>query len=224
MKLSSNLSDKELRQEIYKLRRELRVDIGEIKREIKTDKTIPTYAVNDFKEAEKSMRAKSVRSMGRKDLVSTYRNLTYIRNLKSSTLEGARDVIDSLETVKNRIKLMGDVNQPLSNLLEQSSKSTTEKFWDIFKRTFDGRADLRERYKYEIWNSIADYMEQGGTNNEEFSSMVEALYDKVLDNEYTDISFEEYDEKSDTMMFLNEGVQNGEIQFTDELRKLFSNN
>ena len=137
MKLSSTLSDKELRQEIYKLRRELRADIGEIKNEIKTDKSIPTYAVNDFKEAEKSMRQKSVRSMGRKDLVSTYRNLTYIRNLKSSTLEGARDVIDSLETVKNRIKLMGDVNQPLSNLLEQSSKSTTEKFWDIFKRTFE---------------------------------------------------------------------------------------
>lgn len=224
MKLSSNLSDKELRQEIYKLRRELRVDIGEIKNEIKTDKSIPTYAVDDFRKAEKYMREKSVRSMGRRELVSTYRNLTYIRNLKSSTLEGARDVIDNLETVKNRIKLMGDVNQPLSNLLEQSSKSTNEKFWDIFKRTFDGRADLRERYKYEIWNSIADYMEEGGTNSEEFSSMVEALYDKVLDNEYNDISFEEYDEKSDTMMFLNEGGENGEIQFTDELRKLFSNN
>lgn len=194
MNSSRDLTDKELRQEIYKLRRELRADMREIRELLKSERNLPDYALRDFREAEKSMREKSVSKQDRKELQRTYRNLQYIRGLKSSKAQNLNEIYNNLKIHIDKI----DTN------LKNVDQNTVNKFWDIYKKVFEGASGIRENFKYEIFSTISDFMISGGESPEEFALKIEDLYRDVQLN--SDGGFN----------------SNADIQFTEELRKLFS--
>lgn len=202
MNSSRDLTDKELRQEIYKLRRELRADMQDIRQALKSERNLPDYALRDFREAEKSMREKSVSKQDRKELQSTYRNLQYIRGLKSSKAENLQDVYNK---VTKRIDDVSKINNAdLNYFLQHADKDVVKMFWDIYKGTFEGASGIRENFKYELFGTIVDYIESGGLNEKYFALVVEALY-------------------RDTQLDSDGGFNSdADIQFTEELRKLFS--
>lgn len=201
---TSDLNDKELRQEIYKLRRDLREDLREVKEFSKTEVVLPTYAIDNFKKAEKSMREKSVRSMDRKELESVYRQLSYVRNLKSSTVQGGLDTIATLESAKNRVAELKDVD--LKHMLSELDSTALDQFWKIYGKAFEKSRDLQERFKYELWNTIIDYMESGNIDEGVFATKISNLY-------------------KSTQIDANTGgfADDAEILFTQGLRELFSN-
>lgn len=138
-KLSSQLTEKELRKEVYRLRRELRSSVKEVRELSRTSTTIPTYAIDKLKELERSYRQKSVKRMTKPELVSNYRALEYIRGLKSSTVSGAIEV--------------GRKFEPFKEELNKLSKSERDLFWDVYQRFYSETRGTAERFKYEVFDS-----------------------------------------------------------------------
>ena len=138
-KLSSQLTEKELRTEVYRLRRELRSSVKEVRELSRTSPTIPTYAIDKLKELERSYRKKSVSKMTKPELVSNYRALEYIRGLKSSTASGAIEV--------------GRKFEPFKDELNKLSKSERDLFWDVYQRFYSETRGTAERFKYEVFDT-----------------------------------------------------------------------
>lgn len=143
------LNDKELRREIYALRRALRIDIKEVKKASKVVTEIPTYAATHLAKAEKEMKAKSVCKREGAELSSIYRELKYIRGLKSSTLEGAIETAEKFEPIAKELKTL--------------SEEKRKEFWDIYKKMYEDNP-LYEKFKYEIFQ-INDEIFQGSSAN-----------------------------------------------------------
>lgn len=155
MKLSSQMTDTELRKEIYNLRRDLRQRLGEVRAEAKTSPTfyhesadtdrkiekkiIARSALEHFKEAEKTMRKTAVRDMDTKQLRNMYRDLKYIAGLKSSTLEGATITASRYD--------------PFAKTMESLSEDMRNLVWDVYSKLYAERGTGLERYKYEIFES-----------------------------------------------------------------------
>ena len=140
MVISSQLTDEQLRKEIYKLRRVLRPDIREVRAAAKTSPDIPTDAVTQMAKLETAMRKTAVRKMTRKELNTTWRQLSYIRGLKSSKLEGAQEMTQSFQPFRER----------MSNL----SKDYQDVVWKAFNRFYNYAGQtIAEQFKYEIFLS-----------------------------------------------------------------------
>jgi hypothetical protein len=143
---SSRLTDEELRREIYSLRRTLKEDIRAVREASKLDPTIPRDAINQYKKISKLMKEKSVRSMDTRDLKSTYRQLGYIRGLKSSTLEGAEKTAETF--------------YPIKQFLDVLSPTLRDEFWDYYGKAYKENPFL-EKFKYEIMEISKDIMISG---------------------------------------------------------------
>ena len=173
--IGSPQDDKILRRDIYALRRELRKDIKEIRAEIKADAITPDIAVRKMAKLEKQMKEKAVSKMSPKELRSTYRQLKYIRGLKTSTVEGARETASHYE----------DIAPKLKNL----SKAQIKKFWDTYEHLTD-ISPLYKYMKYEIFSGLADVVTKMNLSAEELGQAIDQLYQKSvegeLDNEPTD--------------------------------------
>lgn len=169
-------TEKELRREIYSLRRDLRTDIKEIKEATKNYSLYPTFAVDKMRELERIMRKKSVSRMNKGELQSIYRKLTHTRQMKTSKLEGVKSVAENLKSnIPNITKL---TNEQLKKLWQSYGKLVGE--LKIFKD-----------YKYEVYTALADVATKTKMSDEELAVRVESLYNKATrgvldDNEITD--------------------------------------
>ena len=173
--IGSPQDDKILRRDVYALRRELRKDIKEIRAEIKADPITPDIAVRKMAKLEKQMKEKAVSKMSPKELRSTYRQLKYIRGLKTSTVSGAKETASHYE----------DIAPKLKNL----SKTQIKKFWDTYEHLTD-ISPLYKYMKYEIFSGLADVVTKMNLSAEELGQAIDQLYQKSvegeLDNEPTD--------------------------------------
>lgn len=175
------MDEKQLRKEIYNLRKNLRQDIKAVRGDFRTatsyakelknvDKEVeitsyPTYALDDMRKLEKLFRQKAVRYMDKKELQDTYRDLRYIRNLKSSTVEGAREVFENF--------------QPIADKLGKLDEKERKAFWDIYKYARENKG-LLEHFKYQLFNELVDskaYVELKG-NEEGIRSLAEKIQEK----------------------------------------------
>lgn len=141
-------TDKEIRDYIYELRRELRESLKEVRAFIRESKEggapssfLPNYALKHMAKAETAMRKKAVKYMDRKELFSTYRRLEYVKNLVSSTLEGAK-------------KTQRDFS-PVQSQLDQMDKETKKKLWKIYDKVLEENQALF-KYRYELMQEIID--------------------------------------------------------------------
>lgn len=165
-KLTSQLTMKEIKKEIFRMRRELRSSLKEVRDFSRISYTLPTYALKDMREAEKIMRQKAVSKMTKKELISMYRKLSYIQGLKTSTLSGAIEVSKNFEPLRDRLGVTSPKNR--------------EKFWDIYRRFRSVTGGTGEKYKYlifdtEIYDIIIDKLDTGETGEEITIQLLNAL-------------------------------------------------
>lgn len=166
--LGSPQDDKILRREIYSLRRELRKDIKEIRAEIKADPITPDIAVRKMAKLEKQMKEKAISKMTSKELKSTYRQLKYIRGLKTSTVSGAKETASHYEDIAPKLKKL--------------SKAHIKKFWDTYEHLTD-ISPLYKYMKYEIFSGLADVVTKMDMTAEELGQAIDQLYQKSVEGE-----------------------------------------
>lgn len=164
---ATELTDKALRNEIYKLRRKLRTSVGEVKELAKTSPIIPTYAVSHMQKLERIFRKTSVSNMSNAELLSTYRELKYVEGLKTSTKEGA---------IKS-----SEVFTPIEEKLKAFSPELREQFWQVYGKAY-GEQKLLDRYKYEIFDTVIDRV-NSSTDSGEMALKVVDAYQKTLEKE-----------------------------------------
>ena len=164
---ATELNDKELRREIYALRRALRTDIKEVRDISKSSPTIPTYAISHLSKAENEMRTKSVKKREGAELLSIYRQLKYTRGLKSSTLEGALETAEKFE--------------PIAEHLKSLSQEKRQEFWDIYGELYKHSSTL-ERFKYELFEYIDSKF--GEDLPEDIASTLIEEYAKAVEGDY----------------------------------------
>lgn len=191
---ATELNDKELRREIYALRRALRTDIKEVKDISTVSSTIPTYATSHMTKAEEEMRLKSIRKREGAELLSIYRELKYIRGLKTSTLEGALEVAEKFEPLAKELRTLSEVKR--------------KEFWDIYKKMYEENP-LYEKFKYDIFQ-INDEIFQGNSANVEdvledetiikdkidfdkvdkdtILTTIKSMYDETMEAQYGELS------------------------------------
>lgn len=165
--------DKELRKIIYKLRTALRDDMRQIREVENQSPLIPLDARQKFTKLERLMREKAVRNMSHKELLSTYRQLEYIRNLKSSTLRGALETAEKFSPIKEH----------LSSFSEEKRKEWWSVYGEIYKH-----ASTMEQYKYDIFQ-VVDQLFGNMDTKEIINDMIEE-YDKILESGRGNISDE----------------------------------
>ena len=174
--VANTKDEKELRREIYSLRRELRQDLKKVRELSKEDVLLPKTALKQMAKAEAVMRKKSIKDMPLSQLQSMYRRLRHIRELKSSTYEGATGQVQHLVSIIPNIR----------NL----SKPQLDKLWEAYDKLV-GQNLLLKDYKYEVYGAIIDVITKTRISAEELAIRVDELYDKatrgVLDEaEYKD--------------------------------------
>ena len=152
---------KNLRREIYSLRRELREDISEIRAKAKTDILLPTYAIDRMRKVEAYMKKKSVAIMTERELLRTYRKLRHIRDLKTSTLSGAEKVVSNLVSVVPQIRELSDTQ--------------IKKLWSAYDKLVEQSRAL-SGYKYTVVNVLADVISKKRISVDDLASRVEEIY------------------------------------------------
>lgn len=139
---------KTIRKQIYAIERELRSEFTQIKEENKEREKngeipLPTYALDLYEKMlfKRKKAETSIADMDYDTLKSQMRQLNYIKNLTSSSYQGAKDVSDTLE--------------PLKDVLKHMSKSNRDRFWDSYQRLIENRG-IEQKFKYEIWDTYRE--------------------------------------------------------------------
>ena len=164
MKPSKQMTDRELRRDIYETRRYVEANIKAVRELQKGEPSlaIPTYATNQYALLKRQMRDKSVKKMSRTELISTRRQLQYIKGLKSSTVEGAKETAVKFS--------------PLADKLKALSPQLQDKFWEIYRKAYSDTKGQLERFRYELFSS--DLIDQVGigTDTGELAHLISEKY------------------------------------------------
>lgn len=174
--VANTSEEKELRREIYSLRRELRKDLKKVREFSKEDILAPKTALKHMAKAEAIMRKTSVSKMKPPQLNSMYRKLKHIRDLKSSTYEGAVRQVNNLVSIIPKIR----------NL----TKEQLDKMWEAYDKLV-GQNLLLKDYKYDVYDGVIDVITKTRISADDLAIRVDEIYDKatrgVLDEkEYKD--------------------------------------
>lgn len=122
------------------------------------------HAVSKWKEFNDEFPERITKRLEPKKLVSIYRDLKYINALKTSTVKGA------IRTKK--------VFVPVKEKLNVLSKSSQDKFWDIYSKLYEHTTTM-ERFKYELFDTIIDYVYEGIDEDKAVIDIIRA-YDQSL--------------------------------------------
>lgn len=136
----SNLSKNELIEEIERLKGKL----GSQFREFDTvgEMLSDSYGISRYRSLTKQMPKKLNRVKNVQRLKDLYRDLKYIDSLKSSTLQGALDVEQNFQPIKDKISVF--------------SKDNQKKIWDIYRKFYAETHAQLGHYKYQLFDMIVD--------------------------------------------------------------------
>lgn len=152
-------------------------------------------AYNRFQEFKKDFHYKDFNKYSDKMVKEIHRDLNYIDNLKSSTLEGATKGAETF----------GRTKETLSSLSQEKQKE----FWDTFNKAYKDLAPaIIERFKYDVFDVITNEMLMGETQDDIFEKLQEAL---DLANKYGENEVEKGE------LF----AENLELLFSDSMEDLF---
>lgn len=174
------MTDKQLKKEIFKLRKQLRQDIKEVRLLAKTNSLIPTTAIKKMSALEKTMRDTAVSNMTPKQLRNLYRDLRYVRDLKSSTPHGA-------ETTAQRFS-------PLEAKLKSLSPRTRRAFWEVYSKLYEETNGQIEQFKYALFESdLIDNISSGQSSKlaikieDMFNELFKELPKSADESEYEEL-------------------------------------
>lgn len=178
---------KELRREIYSLRKIIRSDIRQVKNAAKDNHLIPQSAINQMRKLEQKMRQTAVSKMTGTQLRSTYRGLMHIHGLKSGTLEGATKVAERL--------------QGLLSQAQQLTPQQLRKTWEVYHKLVEQSA-IFQKYKYEILEVVPDVVTKTRLSADELAIRIEKLYDQTVRGV---VDEKQYKSKTSKMLLQNFG-------------------
>lgn len=162
-KPSSTYTNAELADIILDLRHYVKQDVKEVAAAAVASSTIPTDAINKLEEFENDVRFQKIRNQSdRKKLERWYRQISYIRNLKSSTVEGAEKMSFGFT--------------PFKNMLNSLSKDQADEFWRVYNNYYNVSQGTGEAFKYELFTK--DFVKfvvkqlNAGLDSSEISTML----------------------------------------------------
>ena len=129
-------AEKQLAKENQRLLKNLKRRIERIKR-----KYGETSAVKNFEE----LTNKTTRGLTASELRKQHRKLTYISGLSTSTVKGTKRYKQKFEKIESTFNF---------------DKKLKDTFWSIYDK-FTEENVLLEKFKYEIFDTINEYMNQG---------------------------------------------------------------
>lgn len=159
--LASELAPKEMRKEVRRLIRNLSRRITNIEG---LGTSAPQYAVNKYRNLEKDL-PRDLRKLSPSKLTTLYRDLTYIGNLKTSTVKGALKVSKTFEPIRQQLDVL--------------SPDLRNKFWEIYGKLYGETGGQIENFKYEIFNTNIDYIYSGEEADKAVLDIMQE-YDKTL--------------------------------------------
>lgn len=178
---SRDMTDSELKKEIRKLNNSLSKRISDIRG---MGDTVPQYAIKKYEELNIP---ENLRWIDRKELNSLYRQLKYIDNLKTSTLEGAVKAQNQWETHKS--------------ILNYMSEDYRNKFWEMYEKITEHMGGTYLAFKYNIMDIVEDYLFGSTSLNVDMEKAIDEI-----EKAYTD-TFKELrsnpDEEEIFLLFTN---------------------
>ncbi len=147
----------------------------------------PQYATQAFRNLDIP---ENLEDLSEEKLQTLYRDLKYIDNLKTSTLQGAINAQQTWEPIKDKLDIL--------------SPKTQNKFWDIYNKITDRFGGTYINYKYTIMETVEDYL-FGHTN---LDIDIDRAIDQIM--EKYDETLEELGSKADD--------ENTSILFTSKLK------
>lgn len=141
--LASNLTEKEMRQDVRRLIKNIS---RRVKRIESAGDTASQFSAIRFRELEKNLPRK-LTDLSKQELKNLHRDLRYLQGLKTSYLKGASKAKSSFENIREHLGSL--------------SKKSQDKFWEIYGKLYNQTSGLLEKFKYEIFETNIDYIFSG---------------------------------------------------------------
>lgn len=116
-----------------------------------------TIAIETFRKRNIPL---TTRGLSLKDLQQQHRNLTYISSLKTSTVKGQKQYEKSFKPIENALK---DTN-------------VSDKFFELYNKFIEENRWM-EKYKYEIFDTLLEEINENKSDEEIFNSIKEKIND-----------------------------------------------
>ena len=100
-----------------------------------------------------------------RDIKSIYRNLKYINDLKTSTLEGAKKAYTTWQPIYEKLKTMG-------------AENAMKKVAEIIRKLYE-ISDIYRKFYYEIYDAATDMVSKG-MDTDEIVYTIDRIYDKTI--------------------------------------------
>lgn len=175
---ASNLTRKQMESEILKSRKQLKSEAIKIREMLdaygQAGAKAPLVAIERFEDmkAPYRFRYKGKELYTDKEVLDMYRDLQYIKSLKSATLEGAMETMDNFSEISSYLSSKSEVEQ--------------DEFWETYDKLYEV---LKDKYKYEVMEIVAD-MQDRGMSRDEIVEAVTNPYHQILQEYGKDIDDE----------------------------------
>ena len=155
----------------YRAESTLISNIKELQRELETrgkeieglGYSTPQGFSEQIKKLSGKLRATDLDELSQKDLTDIYRDLQYIRDLKSSTIEGAKRSYEKW--------------LPIYELLQPLSKEKRDEFFKIYGQIYQQVGGQSMEYKYDDFAEIIESMYQGEDAQDVIDRMLDYMQD-----------------------------------------------
>lgn len=117
----------------------------------------PQWATSQYRETIEKYGV-DLEKLDRKELWNMYRDLKYINNLKTATVEGAKSAHAKFQKVRNKLNSL--------------SPDLQKKFWEMYSKAVSNES-LREKFRYDIMSTAIDNLE---ISTDEFALNIEKYY------------------------------------------------
>lgn len=172
MKLTADMTPEEIRREVVKLRRSL----GQKASIVMKDKEASKYVARMYYDTVRGVKTTS--RLKDDEVLTLYRDLSYINSLKGIDIKEARDVPEKVDRLLKKLQMGGEY-ETIRGVFDDVSKTQRDKLYDIYSK-FIGLVggSISELYKYEIWDTAIDYLYRGEVDTEKIAGELEELYNK----------------------------------------------
>lgn len=173
-----NKSRSETIKEIRRINRNLSARL----KRIEGDENLPQFAVEGYNKFIKRHNLNSLETMTDQQLTTILRDITYLNDLKSARVLGAR------YTAK--------IYLPIKEKLEALSPDQRKRAWKIYEK-IQGGTGLIDRFKYEVVATATDYIYGGQGDDEAIEEVIrefQTVYERFggnIDNAKARVLFTE---------------------------------
>lgn len=188
-------SPQKLRKEIYKLNYNLKRRTERIEKKYGSD----IAAVRKYKEIQIPKYLSKVEDI--KDLRRLYRDLSYINDLKTSSVKG----------VQNYLAYSNDIIGKVKNIWSDFDEDDKRKYYQVLSRMEEYFGGIYERYKYEVMDVLVDVMKK--EDNRDINEITNTFIETYLQTDYENYLKEREGQGYDAKEF--------RIQYSKRLRDIF---